>query len=353
MILHYAHLCAAAGGVDAFLIGSELRGLTQVRSGASSYPAVAELVDLAADVRAILGPGTKLSYAADWSEYFGHHPQDGSGDVFFHLDPLWADDGDRLRRHRQLHAARPTGATGSTISTPTSADAITDLDYLRGNVEGGEGFDWFYASAADREAQVRTPITDGAARQALGLPLQGPPQLVVEPAPQPPGRGRERRADGVGAGEQADPVHRDRLPGGRPRPEPAERLLRPEVGRELPAVLLARLARRRRPAALPRGGARLLGRAGEQPDLGRLLGGRMIATAETAAWTWDARPYPAFPARSDVWTDADNWRLGHWLNGRLGSVSLGEPGARALPPRRAARRARSTSRRSPTSCTAT
>ena len=49
----------------------------------------------------------------------------------------------------------------------------------------------------------------------------------------------------------------------------------------------------------------------------------MITTAETAAWTWDARPFPAFPARSDVWTDADNWRLGHWLNGRLGSVSLG------------------------------
>ncbi|MDN5933065.1 MAG: hypothetical protein L0I24_18700, partial [Pseudonocardia sp.] len=48
----------------------------------------------------------------------------------------------------------------------------------------------------------------------------------------------------------------------------------------------------------------------------------MITTAETAAWTWDARPYPAFPSRSDVWTDADNWRLGHWLNGRLGSVSL-------------------------------
>ena len=50
---------------------------------------------------------------------------------------------------------------------------------------------------------------------------------------------------------------------------------------------------------------------------------KTIATAETAAWTWDARPYPAFPARSDVWTDADNWRLGHWLNGRLGAVSLG------------------------------
>ena len=174
MILHYAHLCAAAGGVDAFLIGSELRGITQVRSGASSYPAVAELVDLAADVRAILGSGTKLSYAADWSEYFGHHPQDGSGDVFFHLDPLWADDAiDFVGIDNYMPLA--DWRDGLDHLDAASADAITDLDYLRGNVEGGEGFDWFYASAADREAQVRTPITDGAARQAMGLPLQGSP----------------------------------------------------------------------------------------------------------------------------------------------------------------------------------
>ena len=33
----------------------------------------------------------------------------------------------------------------------------------RANIAGGEGFDWFYASAADRSAQIRTPITDGAA----------------------------------------------------------------------------------------------------------------------------------------------------------------------------------------------
>jgi GTA TIM-barrel-like domain len=35
-ILHYAHLALAAGGVDAFVIGSELRGLTQVRDSAST-----------------------------------------------------------------------------------------------------------------------------------------------------------------------------------------------------------------------------------------------------------------------------------------------------------------------------
>ncbi len=33
---------------------------------------------------------TAISYGADWTEYFGHQPADGSGDVFFHLDPLWA-----------------------------------------------------------------------------------------------------------------------------------------------------------------------------------------------------------------------------------------------------------------------
>lgn len=90
-VLHYAHLCAAAGGVEAFLIGSELRGLTQIRGAGGSFPVVQALRDLAADVRSILGAGVKISYAADWSEYFGYQPQDGSGDRLFHLDALWAD----------------------------------------------------------------------------------------------------------------------------------------------------------------------------------------------------------------------------------------------------------------------
>ena len=42
-ILHYAHLCAVAGGVESFCIGSEMRSLTQVRGLGDSFPAVAEL----------------------------------------------------------------------------------------------------------------------------------------------------------------------------------------------------------------------------------------------------------------------------------------------------------------------
>ncbi len=64
-----------------------------------------------------------------------------------------------------------------------------------------------------------------------------------------------------------------------------------------------------------------MGRGREQPGVVRLWrpdGPR----PECAAWTWDARPYPFFPALSDVWTNGPNWRLGHWLTGPLGAVSL-------------------------------
>ncbi len=39
---------------------------------------------------------------------------------------------------------------------------IYDLDYLRSNIMGGEGYDWFYHSVDAEAAQIRTPIEDGA-----------------------------------------------------------------------------------------------------------------------------------------------------------------------------------------------
>jgi len=69
-----------------------MRGATTLRSSASAYPFVTALVDLAADVRGVLRPSTKITYGADWTEHRGHQPQDGSGDVYFHLDPLWASN---------------------------------------------------------------------------------------------------------------------------------------------------------------------------------------------------------------------------------------------------------------------
>ena len=53
-----------------------------------------------------------------------------------------------------------------------------------------------------------------------------------------------------------------------------------------------------------------------------VYGAPMVDPANLYVWCWDARPYPYFPALTDVWGDGANWRLGHWLNGRLGSVQL-------------------------------
>jgi hypothetical protein len=162
MILHYAHLCALAGGVDRFLIGSEMRGLTTLRSGPSSYPAVSALVALASEVKSIL-PGAKISYAADWSEYFGHHPQDGTGDVFFHLDPLWASPSVDVVAIDNYMSLSDWRDGESHLDRVAGALSVYDRDYLEANIAGGEGFDWFYATAADRSAQIRTSITDGSA----------------------------------------------------------------------------------------------------------------------------------------------------------------------------------------------
>jgi hypothetical protein len=157
-ILHAAAVCAAAGGVEAFCIGSEMRSLTQMRDE-TGFPAVTRLIDLAAEVRQLL-PDAKLSYAADWSEYFGYHPQDGSGDVFFHLDPLWADDEIdfiAIDNYMPLSDWRD-----GSVHADAFWGSIHDLDYLRSNVEGGEGYHWYYPSEEARAAQRREPITDGS-----------------------------------------------------------------------------------------------------------------------------------------------------------------------------------------------
>ncbi|MBK8085951.1 MAG: glycoside hydrolase TIM-barrel-like domain-containing protein [Devosia sp.] len=41
-------------------------------------------------------------------------------------------------------------------------------------------------------------------------------------------------------------------------------------------------------------------------------------------WSWDARPYPAFPGDAESWADAPNHAAGHWLTGRLGALASDE-----------------------------
>ena len=319
MILHYAHLCKAAGGVDAFLIGSEMPGLTTIRSGASTYPAIQAFRDLAADVRSVLGPETKIGYAADWSEYFGHHPSDSSGDVFFHLDPLWADpniDFIGIDNYMPLSDWRD----GSDHLDAVLAPAIYDRTYLQTNVAGGEGFDWFYARSADRAAQIRTPITDGSTGKPWVFRFKDLRAWWSQPHFNRPG--------GV---ESATPT------AWIPQSKPIwfTELGCPAVdrGTNQPNVFFDPKSSESFTPYFSRGGrddaiqrayleATYLWWADPANNpTSTITGARMVHLPECAAWTWDARPYPFFPGLSEVWTDGPNWQLGHWLTGRLGSVS--------------------------------
>ncbi|WP_422025073.1 baseplate multidomain protein megatron [Pyruvatibacter mobilis] len=326
-ILHYAHLCKAAGGVAAFLIGTELRGLTWVRDD-TGYPAVAALQQLAADVRQILGPATTLTYAADWSEYFGHQPADGSGDVTFHLDPLWASPHiDVIGIDNYMPLADWRDGQGH-LDALAGVPSTQDLAYLRGNIAGGEGFDWFYASDADRTAQTRTPITDGAA----GKPWVFRYKDLVNWWSNP----HINRVGGVETGGQTAWV---------PRSKPIwfTELGCPAVdrGANQPNVFfdpksaeshLPYFSRGLRDDVIQR--QFLLAHHAHwhpsSPDFDEadnpvspLYGGRMVDPDAIHVWTWDARPWPAFPQATRLWSDGDNWRLGHWLTGRLGAVPLG------------------------------
>jgi hypothetical protein len=321
MLLHYAKLAQMAGGVDGFILGSELRGLTTVRDGASSYPAVTALKALAGQVRSLLGPTTKLGYAADWSEYFGHQPPDGSGDVHFHLDPLWSDanvDFVGIDFYPPLADWRDGD---DHLDAAAGFKGPHDIGYLRHGLTGGEGFDWFYATDADRLVQLRSPITDGAhgepwvfrpkdlaswwSRQHFDRP--GGVRAATPTAWIPGSKPLRLVEFGCGAvdkGANAPNLFVDAKSMESALP-PFSDGTRDEVGQR--RALEAVLAHIADPASNP---------------VSPLYGGPMIEAA--SAWCWDARPFPDFPARAGVWADGPNWTLGHWLNGRAGIAPLPE-----------------------------
>jgi hypothetical protein len=192
MILHYANLCVVAGGVDLFVIGSEMRGLETVRgpgwtrAGTTNgsghavwdYPFVAGLTQLAADVRGVFdaagftrdsaGLHNLIAYSADWSSWMGfQHPAENG--QWPHLDQLYASSAvDFVAFDNYLPLSDWTTGTGGLdalnwqapppsswpLAHPsargfglTGAPSIYATGYLQANIEGGEKFDWFYANS--------------------------------------------------------------------------------------------------------------------------------------------------------------------------------------------------------------
>ena len=316
MVLHYAKLCQIAGGVDAFLIGSELRGLTTLRDSASHYPFVDALAALAADVHGML-PAAKISYAADWSEYFGHQPQDGSGDVYYHLDPLWTSSHVHfigIDNYMPLTDWRD----GSHLDRTAGAKSIHDAAYLASNIAGGEGFDWYYANDAARAAQTRNPITDWVFRykdikswwlnphrnRPGGIPAVSTTAWVPQSKPF---WFTETGCPAIDKGANQPNVFVDAKSSESAAPyfssAARDDTMQAAFIRVLMDYWLA---------------------AGSHNPVSATYGAPMVSAANIHFWAWDARPFPQFPALSDVWADGPNHERGHWLNGRMHGLALGD-----------------------------
>ncbi|OKL43193.1 baseplate multidomain protein megatron [Pseudovibrio exalbescens] len=314
---HCADLAVSAGGVDAFLIGTELKNLTRAYAEPGRFPFVDALVTLLHEIRSKLGPATKLSYAADWSEYGGFSPQ--PGELRFPLDPLWAD--------AQLDAIGIDWYVPlSDWRGGESAQARYDPERLRAGLTSGEYHDWYYASTSDRDAGTRTTITDGAYGkpwvyrakdlkswwqnphvERIGEVELGTPTAWV-PESKPIWL-TELGFPAVDKGTNQPNVFFD--------PKSAESAF-PHFSSGTRDDLVQRRALE---ASLSFAGiAHPTLQPGEIP-ISSVYGGPMIDPHGVFLWTWDARPFPAFPTFTGEWADGENWYRGHWLNGRLGAAS--------------------------------
>ncbi len=326
MILHYAHLCKLAGGVDAFLLGSEFRGLSRVRDGASSYPFVSALVQLAADVKAVLGAAVKVSYAADWSEYFGHQPSDGSNDVFFHLDPLWSSSNIDMIAMDCYWPLADWRDEDTHLDAGAGWLSTYDPAYLKSNMAGGEGYDWYYASQADRDAQNRLPITDGA-----GKPWVFRYKDIANWWSQP----HFDRPGGVEAASATSWVPQSKpfwlMEVGCPAIDKGANEPNLFVDEKSSESRFPHYSNGNRDDTVQRRYLQSFYEYFDATDAAfveaqnpqsSVYAGRMVEHAKIHAYTWDARPYPAFPFDEAAWSDGVNWHLGHWLNGRMAGGPL-------------------------------
>ncbi len=320
-ILHYAKLCARAGGVDAFLLGSELVSLTPVDDG-SSEPAIDALVKLAAAVKLILGRQAKVSYAANWTEY-GSWSLDGKT-FKFPLDRLWScTDIDFVGI--DFYPPLTDWREGMAHADAALATNIYDRDYMRSRLRAGEAFDWYYADFAARQAQVRSSISDLGYDEAwmfrpkdlagwwssfhyarddghrrheptAWVPKSKPIWLI------------ECGCAAIDRASNAPHVFFDAKAGAISAPY-FSRASRDDLVQEAAIEAILNVYGQVSDAANP---------------LSPVYHGPMIDASRIHIWSWDARPYPAFPALTAFWSDGGNWAKGHWLNGRLESPSLAD-----------------------------
>lgn len=269
-ILHYARL--VKDRVDAFVIGSELIGLTKVRSG-NDFPAVSELIKLARMVKEILGPKVLVTYAADWSEY--HHTEGG----WYNLDPLWA-----------CPYIDFIGIDCYFPVTRTTNSVILQEDIENG-WKSGEGYDYYIDYATGNRHDLTPEYAWKNLKYWWENQHRNPDGQITQWQPKMkkiwftefgfPSIDKATNQPNV----FFDPYCSD---GGVPRYSSGE----VDFGIQRRAIKA------------------FIEYWQKEEYIGQMF-----------LWTWDARPYPAWP-HMNIWRDDYLWEKGHWVNNKFTAASL-------------------------------
>jgi hypothetical protein len=269
-ILHYASL--VKDHVDAFVIGSELIGLTTVQNN-GTFPAVDELVKLAAKVKQIVGTKVKVTYAADWSEY--HHTEGG----WFNLDPIWSsNDIDFI------------GIDAYFPITDSTQSNISKEDIEKG-FYSGEGYDYYIDSVDNSRKALDPKYAWKNLRYWWENQHKNPDGNFTNWKPKSkPIWFTEYGFPSIDkATNQPNVFFDDKcIDGGVPKNSNGQ------TNFQIQRTAIKAFIEYWR----------------TQEYIGEMF-----------LWCWDARPYPAWPV-ANIWNDGYLWEKGHWVNYKFGSSNL-------------------------------
>ena len=292
-ILHYANLSvegiALKDNVDKFVIGSEMRGITQYSPVTGSYPGVDNFIALATSVKTAVGSGVEVGYAADWSEY---HSVNG----WFNMDPLW------------MHSSIDfIGIDYYMPLTPDIPQTQITKDLITQYLEDGEGWGYFYLDAEARTGKTDFVPNDGTSPYAWKN-IEAFWKASAHTNPD---------SSNVWSAQPKKIILTEI---GFPSVDGAAN--QPNVFYDPNSV----------ESFYPRGSRGRVDFAAQRDAINATFKywqsknaepGNSDFMPELYLWTWDARPYPQFPDLLDVWADGGNWQTGHWVNGKLGGSNLG------------------------------
>ena len=302
-ILHLARI-AAESDANGILIGSEMMGLTHIRSNVSTFPFVTDLVQLLSQVRIIVGSSREISYSASWREYHTVFFPGTADQLRYPLDFLWGNSEINYVGISNYAPLSDWRAGFDHLDAEKGFRSVYDTDYLRYNVSSGEYFDFLYDDIAARNNQIRTPIVDPV--ESLDSAWEF--------------RLKDFRSWWGNSHSSRDGNRRVSIPASIWSPR-SKRIAFTEVG--CPSIShgsnepdarsdFPYYSFRTRDDHMQRAylEAVLTYWRDNDPD-------DMILADRCSVWEWDARPYPDFPEREDVYYDAPQWDKGYQLNGRL------------------------------------